>query len=135
MKSNKFPKALIVPAIIITVFVTGWQMNSTLQRSSGGKEVNILQPVCATGSGVTSETIFKSDEDNRVWKISNRYSTEVSNDTLMCNNSEYHFTRDSVIVVNEFIGVSRTDSKNLSSTGQNPGRLNMFEGIINNSQQ
>jgi hypothetical protein len=135
MKSNKFPKALIVPAILIAVFVTGWQMNSTLQRSSCGKEVNILQPVCATGSGVTSETIFKSDEDDRVWKISNRYSTEVSNDTLMCNNSEYLFTQDSVIVVNEFIGVSRTDSKNMSSTSQNPGRLNMFEGIINNSQQ
>ena len=100
MTIMKYIKLLALPALLLAVIITGFSVKKQ-SGSQYGPDLEQLEGV--------SEFYYKSKDDSRIWHVINKYSSEISGNAPEYNNSSYLFTSDSVMVINEYVGVISTD--------------------------
>ena len=101
MRIIKYLKFFTLPALLVAVVITGFSLKKDHLVNESGADLEKLEGV--------SEFYYKPEGDSRTWHVLNTYTSELSENAPEYNNSEYLFTSDSVTVINNYVGINRSD--------------------------
>lgn len=104
MKNLKHLKLFMLSSILLAVIVTGVALKNQ-EVTNVNKQALLEIPVKESLRG-TSEFFYKPEGDSRTWHIINKYSSGLSENSKMHNNSEYTFTNECVTVENNYVGIN-----------------------------
>jgi hypothetical protein len=102
-------KLLIFSAMALAVTVTVLLLNHDNNAQILKKQDYLPQIGVNNEFSGQTEFTYKPDGNNRVWHVINTYSSSFADNPMLCNNSEYTFTKDSVTVYNTYAGISKEE--------------------------
>jgi len=117
MKTKNLKDEIISIILIISCLIIGCSIGFvTSSPKSAGSGLRKILPIGVSLSGKTEFSFVPSD-DNRVWHVINKYSPVSSGDGPGYNMSSYTFSSDSVIVINEYVGLPDEKQWDLNLSG------------------
>src|SRR4030095_2420221 len=117
MKRTNHQKALTAAAILGTIAVMCFIILSTPKRAKSNEKLISYELTEKASLEGSSEFYLKPAGDEKLWHVINTYTSDTGED--QCNNSNYLFSGDSVLVVNKYYVDPSNQELNFALAGIN----------------
>ena len=128
-KKNIF-KTVILPLLITAAVIAGCSKNDSVLGPNGNQVSFTITQQNGPNNGV--EFLFNPSVDTKISRIVSRYAALQFADTISFANTNYTYSKDSVYLINEYVGVVNGQQWNFDFSGSTTGQNNSNYNVTTN---